>query len=85
MLFVLGPWLFVVLMLIGPFVLLFTLVLAAMIFVAVAGGMCVLPYLLVRHLRKPWSLSSAVPPPDRRSRAMSTHPHKPMSHRTECD
>ena len=51
-LFVLGPWLFVVLMLIGPFVLLFTMVLAAVIFVAVTGAMFALPYLLVHHLRK---------------------------------
>jgi hypothetical protein len=50
---VLGPWLFLVLLLIGPFALVFTLLLA----LAVAAGLVALfvaviasPYLLIRHL-----------------------------------
>ena len=54
LLFVLGPWLFVVLMLIGPFVLLLTLVLATMLFVAIAAALVLLPYLVVHQLRKGW-------------------------------
>ena len=53
-LFVLGPWLFVVLMLIGPFVLVATLVFATVTFVGIAAAICAPPYLLVHHLRKTW-------------------------------
>jgi len=62
-LFVLGPWLFVVFMLIGPFVLLATLVLAAVILVVVAAVMCALPYLLVHHLRAAWRRHRVSPVP----------------------
>ncbi len=75
-LFVLGPWLFVVLMLIGPFVLLVTLVLVAAIFVAVAGAACVLPYLLVHHLRRSWPRHPARHAFVRRHRPIrDLHPH----------
>ena len=52
--YLLGPWLLVVLALIGPLVLIFTLVL---VLVAAAGllvafaGVIASPYLLIRHLR----------------------------------
>jgi hypothetical protein len=52
--FVLGPWLVVVLMLIGPLVLLFTLMIATVLLGAVAAATFALPYLLVRRLRKRW-------------------------------
>lgn len=52
--FVLGPWLLLVLMLIGPFVLLVTLVLVAAVFLAIAAAMFLLPYLLLKHLRTSW-------------------------------
>jgi hypothetical protein len=52
--FILGPWLVFVLMLIGPFLLLFTLALAAVIFVAIAVAILTPPYLFVRHVRKAW-------------------------------
>lgn len=62
-LFVIGPWLFVVFMLIGPLVLLATLVLATVIFVVVAAAICALPYLLVHHLRGAWRRHRVSPIP----------------------
>jgi hypothetical protein len=60
--FVLGPWLFLVLMLAAPFACLVTLVVAmtvaAVVLVAVSGAVLFLlaaPYLLVRHLRRHWT------------------------------
>lgn len=57
--FVLGPWLFLVLMLAGPFACLFALVVvmivAAMVLAALAGAVLALlaaPYLLVRYVRE---------------------------------
>lgn len=50
-LFVLGPWLLLVLMLIGPVVLLATLAFATVIFVAIPALICLVPYLVVRHAR----------------------------------
>jgi hypothetical protein len=50
-----GPWLFLVLMLTGPFALLFTLVVllaAAALLVVLAGAILATPHLLVRHLRR---------------------------------
>jgi hypothetical protein len=54
-LFVLGPWLVLVMMLIGPFVLLMTLLVATVLLGAVAAATVAVPYFLVRHLRKRWS------------------------------
>lgn len=52
LIFVLGPWLFVVLMLIGPLVLIATLMIVAVIFILVAAAALALPVLLVRRLRR---------------------------------
>ena len=52
---VLGPWLLLVCLLIGPAALLITLVLVAAVAAAVLGGLVALiasPYLLLRHLRR---------------------------------
>jgi hypothetical protein len=52
--FVLGPWLFMVLLLIGPFALVFTVLLAlaaAAALIAVFVAAIASPYLLMRHLR----------------------------------
>lgn len=49
--FVVGPWAVVVLALIGPFLLLFSFVLAAALVAVVGVALLAPPYLLVRHLR----------------------------------
>jgi hypothetical protein len=48
--FVLGPWLLLVLLLIGPFLLLVTFALTALVLVAVTAAILAPPYLLVRCL-----------------------------------
>jgi hypothetical protein len=54
--FVLGPWLFLVLMLAGPLAWLFALVVmtivAATVLAALSAAILAAPYLLVRHLRR---------------------------------
>jgi hypothetical protein len=50
--FLAGPWLLVALALVGPFVLVFTLLVAATLLVLVAGTILATPYLLARHLRE---------------------------------
>ena len=50
-----GPWVFIALMLAGPFALLFTLVAllaAAAAIVALIGAILAAPFVLVRHLRR---------------------------------
>jgi hypothetical protein len=52
--FVIGPWLLIVLVLIGPIVLLITFVLVGMVaagLLVAIGAVVASPYLLVRHLR----------------------------------
>jgi hypothetical protein len=51
LIFVLGPWTVFILVLIGPILLLFTLVLAALILVGGAAALLAPPYLLVRYRR----------------------------------
>lgn len=49
---VVGPWVLFALMLTGPFLLLVTFVLAALILVAIVAGAVAPAYLLVRHVRR---------------------------------
>jgi hypothetical protein len=49
--FVAGPWLFLGLVLSGPFVLLLTVILTALVVTALPVALAALPYLLVRRLR----------------------------------
>jgi hypothetical protein len=61
--FILGPWLFLVLLLAPPFALLFTILLVlavAAVLLTVAGLVVASPYLLLRHLQ-----GRAVPRPHR--------------------
>ena len=64
--FLLGPWLLLVLMLAGPFAVLVTLV-AGLIVVAAALAAIVsilaAPYLLVRRLHRNWAGRASVPSP----------------------
>jgi hypothetical protein len=49
--FVAGPWALLVLALIGPFLLLFSFVLAAALIIAIGAALLAPPYLLIRHVR----------------------------------
>jgi hypothetical protein len=63
-----GPWLLLVLMLIGPFALLFTLVVvlvAAAALVASVAAILAAPFLLVRRLRRAWAAHASMPAPAR--------------------
>jgi hypothetical protein len=65
--FVLGPWLFVVLLLAGPLAWLFALVVvmivAATVLAALAAAILAAPYLLVRHLRRHRARHASISPP----------------------
>jgi hypothetical protein len=65
--FVLGPWLLLVLMLAGPLAWLFALVVvmivAATVSAALAASILAAPYLLVRHLRRHRARHASISPP----------------------
>jgi hypothetical protein len=72
--FVLGPWLFLGLMLAGPFAFLVTLVVAMVVAATVlaaltAAVLAILaaPYLLVRHLRRQWARHASISAPAARA------------------
>lgn len=50
---ILGPWLLLVLLLAGPFLLIVTFALAEAILAALTAAILVAPYLLLRHVRQP--------------------------------
>jgi hypothetical protein len=74
--FVLGPWLFLVLMLAGPFACLFALVIvmivAATVLAALTAAVLAAPYLLVRHLRRLQARHASISAPPARAVAIES-------------
>jgi hypothetical protein len=61
--FLLGPWLLLVLVLIGPFGLIFTVLVALAVVLAVPAAVVASPYLLIRHLHRHGTAHATPRPP----------------------